>query len=81
MPVGVEQDPNFQRFEILAHNDTDKSFEAYVVDYRESPVTLKRSDQECRRCHRYNLRPNMETYFLWPGFFGSDDDNANKSRR
>lgn len=29
---------------------------------------------KCLQCHGANPRPNWQPYFIWPGFYGSDDD-------
>jgi hypothetical protein len=35
----------------------------------------KPNPQKCTACHGQNTRPIWETYFIWPGAYGSNDDN------
>ena len=31
---------------------------------------------KCARCHQTDIRPNWDPYFLWTGFYGSEDDET-----
>jgi hypothetical protein len=69
--TGLAGGEHIEVIEFRAHR-----FRFADVEYSSPGATLLRTDPpECIECHRYKARPNFEAYFLWPGFYGSDDDN------
>jgi hypothetical protein len=42
----------------------------------ERPRMSEENPRECLRCHGADPRPLFDPYFIWPGFYGSNDDNT-----
>lgn len=60
--------------EIIDYDRKTHKFEFYEIAQKDGKVTVERNPTECMGCHTSSLRPNWDPYVLWPGSFGSIDD-------
>jgi len=79
---GNKAQRGFDLLEVVEFNQKEKRFEYREIQFNEKNLTntapFKISEiggpsGKCLQCHR-NQRPIWETYPIWPGFFGADDD-------
>ncbi len=64
----------FEFREITFKKEADKSISFDSQEnYRISPPNG--DEQKCLACHRASPRPIWDTYFRWPGVYGSNDDS------
>lgn len=65
----------YKRLEMIQFNQQEKRFEFYEADFPEKAggkVTFsEKNPEECRSCHRVDLRPNWDTYPFWRDAYGS----------
>lgn len=63
--------------EMIQFNDKDRRFEFYEAEFPEKKggkVTFsEKNPEECRGCHRIDLRPNWDPYPFWKDAYGSID--------
>lgn len=66
--------PAGNTLEIIHYNQNSHAFEFYQIEQNEKVLTLTKNPSTCTQCHTNSLRPNWDPYVLWPGVFGSLDD-------
>ena len=66
-----------KRLEMIQFNQKENRFEFYEADFPEKAdgaVTFsEKNPEECRSCHRVDLRPNWDAYPFWKDAYGSID--------
>ncbi len=84
---GHEQHEGYDAVEMVRFNHDNKAFEFYELNFNDNQAQLSGPNpQKCMVCHqatsRSNLdpRPNWEPYNMWPGFYGSIDDDTDLRR-
>jgi hypothetical protein len=79
--IGDPHNTRSNHLEVLVFRDATQRFEARDVEFPkagEGVHSVQFSDANpllCLACHRTDPRPNWETYPLWPGAFGGEDDS------
>jgi hypothetical protein len=85
--IGDPHKTRSNHLEILVFRDATQRFEARDVEFpkaREGVQSVQFSAANppvCLGCHRTDPRPNWETYPLWPGAFGGEDDSVFRSEQ
>jgi hypothetical protein len=81
--IGDERQPGFDLLESMSFDDDKAKFELrpYLM-----PAAQRRAwrpsaeDARCARCHGDDPRPIIDSYPLWPGFYGSVQDTFPNDR-
>lgn len=65
-----------ESLEVLQFNNDASTFESHLITFFPSTGrhSIKDDPDTCKSCHGASLRPNWESYFLWPGSVGAVDD-------
>jgi hypothetical protein len=74
---GLKDDPHYNSLEMIQFHNETNSFEFQEVEFGGSRRfhIPESNSSKCLRCHGGDTpRPNWDSYFLWPGIFGSEDD-------
>lgn len=75
----LENGPQLRAIEFKAEPNN-YAFSADEIDSdlsNKKVYVTKANSQTCRTCHGQQItHVNWHEYFVWPGFYGSDDDNA-----
>lgn len=58
----------------LKKEDAEEYGSGIVESQNENVIWTKANTNRCTQCHGQNPSPIFDTYFLWPGFYGSNDD-------
>jgi hypothetical protein len=80
--IGDPHQTRANHLEILVFRDATQRFEARDVEFPKAgegvhAVQFSGANPPlCLACHRTDPRPNWETYPLWPGAFGGEDDSV-----
>ena len=73
-------DPSENRFnaiELIQFREATGKFEARDISFEQSkPVFSAANPARCISCHQTDLRPNWESFPLWPGLYGSQNDSS-----
>lgn len=55
-----------------------EDLDADEIEFEDEFVRVSKANvNKCTQCHGTNPNPIWETYFIWPGSYGSDDDGLN----
>lgn len=84
--IAFTSDPNkpeYDRIEVIQFNPTTSRFEFKLLDFSNARQTgapkVSENPRSCASCHGHDPRPFWETYAFWPGVYGSNDDQFEKS--
>lgn len=56
--------------------EPDTGLDPDEIEFQNERIIIsKPNPQRCQMCHGSNATPIFMTYFTWPGFYGSNDDN------
>lgn len=58
----------------VAHDELSEYTPARTESQNANVIWTKSNTDRCTQCHGENPSPIFETYFIWPGFYGSNDD-------
>lgn len=74
---GLKSQRGFHSLETIDY-DSDGGFSLREISFQDGKAQISEANpQRCLQCHsRENPRPVWDTYFLWPGFYGSEDDHV-----
>jgi hypothetical protein len=76
---GEMHQAGFDTVEAIHFHRASKTFEFREIVFGRSSVYVSdRNPKKCLVCHGLDPRPNWDTYPLWPGIYGSDEDLANQ---
>ena len=70
-------DPRAENIEVAFWNPTLRQYEFVGIEFG-LQAKSKRFKEEafCESCHGYPAKPIWDSYFFWPGVFGSEDDSS-----
>jgi hypothetical protein len=77
---GRPDQDRYNYIEVLAYRDATQRFEVRDIEFpkegaKHGPVQFSSANPPlCLSCHEQDARPNWQTYPLWPGAFGGEDD-------
>jgi hypothetical protein len=71
---GDSKEDNFNTLEFMQFDQNTKKFELHEVTFLGGKATISKPDT-CLKCHGDNPHPIWDSYFLWPGVYGSEDAN------
>lgn len=73
-----EAESSFEFREITFPKEAKSVLEDLTVEQRSMPYVVSpingSAARDCRQCHMSPARPNWDTYPLWPGAYGADND-------
>ncbi|HLQ89872.1 MAG TPA: hypothetical protein VK148_07550 [Xanthobacteraceae bacterium] len=81
--IGDERQPGFDLLETMSFDDDKAKFELrpYLMPAAERRTWRPSAeDARCARCHGADPRPIIDSYPLWPGFYGSVQDTFPNDR-
>ena len=81
--IGDERQPGFDLLETMSFDDDQAKFvlRAHVMPAAERKAWRPSAeDAKCTRCHGSDPRPIIDSYPLWPGFYGSVQDTFPNDR-
>jgi hypothetical protein len=81
--IGDERRPGFDLLETMSFDDDKARFELrpYLMPAAERRAWRPSAeDSRCARCHGADPRPIIDSYPLWPGFYGSVQDTFPNDR-
>lgn len=60
--------------EAIEYDKKNRRWDFYEISFTDGkPTVSERNPKRCTGCHGEPLRPNWETYLLWPGSYGERD--------
>jgi len=71
---GDSKEDGFNSLEFMQFDQTTKKFELHEVTFSGGKAAIAKPDT-CLKCHGDNPHPIWDSYFLWPGVYGSEDAN------
>lgn len=78
--VGLEGD---QQIEAMLFDDDNQKFTLHEIQFpgkKFRDLAVVDNPVECRGCHGHKVsRPLWDSYFIWPGIYGSEDDSVTYS--
>jgi hypothetical protein len=64
----------YNSLEVMQYNRSNHEFELYELKFPLSNVSPQMNPPKCLACHGQDPRPNWDSYPIWPGFYGSEED-------
>lgn len=58
----------------VSHDELSEYTPGRTESQNQNVIWTKANTDRCTQCHGENPSPIFETYFIWPGFYGSNDD-------
>jgi hypothetical protein len=69
---GDSKEDGFNTLEFMQFDQNTKKFEFHEVTFSGGKAAISKPDT-CLKCHGDNPHPIWDSYFLWPGVYGSED--------
>lgn len=70
---------NGDKIEIILYDKSKAKFEAHEIAFHNNEFVINKNPKSCNSCHGQDLRPNWNSYSIWPGAYGENDDRLYKS--
>ncbi len=64
----------YNTIESIIYDEASAKYKLFEIDFSQGFAQVQMNPSKCLSCHGESPKPLWESYPLWPGFYGSEDD-------